>query len=156
MIFPFNEHSKSANILAQCFHLKRAELGFFLFTPRHGVSFLAVPNPLKNWKKSFFFALSSWSWSFPDRWIEEVPPSVIVGKRIASLSSFLKILNEKPYDCRSLIDERLLGHFGLSPRVEPLGDSLGDIMFNKYLHDYATWDRGEGIPLSRSPRGTRL
>ncbi|KAL0345833.1 UNVERIFIED_CONTAM: hypothetical protein Sradi_4414600 [Sesamum radiatum] len=87
--------------------------------------------------------------------IEEPPPSVAVGERDASLSSFLELLNEIPYDCQALIDERLLGHFCLSPQVEPLEESgIGaDIMFSKYLPDYAARERGAGTP-SRSPRGT--
>ncbi|KAL0416688.1 UNVERIFIED_CONTAM: hypothetical protein Slati_3500700 [Sesamum latifolium] len=34
-----------------------------------------------------------------------------------------------------MIDERLLGHFGLSPHVEPLDEPLVDIMFKKYFRD---------------------
>ncbi|KAL2226240.1 UNVERIFIED_CONTAM: hypothetical protein Sindi_1982700 [Sesamum indicum] len=35
-----------------------------------------------------------------------------------ALSSLLEELSKKPYLCRALIDERLLGHFGLIPRVD--------------------------------------
>ncbi|KAL0448641.1 UNVERIFIED_CONTAM: hypothetical protein Slati_1420500 [Sesamum latifolium] len=124
MVFHFNEYPVSAQVFSQCFRLKRAEPGFFLFAPRRGVSFLATLNPPKNWKNGLFFVLLSWPWGFPDQWIEEPPPSVAVRERDASLSSFLTLLNERPYD-RALIDERLLGHFGLSPQVEPLEESFG-------------------------------
>ncbi|KAK4383755.1 hypothetical protein Sango_2746100 [Sesamum angolense] len=54
-------------------------------------------------------------------------------ERGAALCSLLEILNEDSYDGRSLIDE----HFGLSPKVEPLGHSLANIMFGKLLHSQA-------------------
>ncbi|KAL0293886.1 UNVERIFIED_CONTAM: hypothetical protein Sangu_3229300 [Sesamum angustifolium] len=60
----------------------------------------------------------------------------------------VEILNEDPYDCRSVINERHLGHFGLSHRVEPLGTPL-------LLHCQAGESRGGGTPSSCSPRGTR-
>ncbi|KAL0411955.1 UNVERIFIED_CONTAM: hypothetical protein Slati_3785200 [Sesamum latifolium] len=144
MIFYFNEYPVSAQVISQCFRLKRAKPGFFLFTPRSGVSILPVPNPQKNWKKGFFFVLSSWPWGFPDQWIEEPPPSIVVRERDASLLSFLILLNERPYDCRALIDERLLGHFSLSPQVEPLEEPL----------EYAAGENGGGAPSSHSPKGT--
>ncbi|KAL0449100.1 UNVERIFIED_CONTAM: hypothetical protein Slati_1466400 [Sesamum latifolium] len=125
MIFRFNEYPVSAQVFSQCFHLKQADPGFFLFTSRPGVSFLPAPNPPKNWKKGFFFVLSFWPWGFLDRWIEEPPPSRVVGERDTSLTSFINLLNERPYDSRAMIDERLLGHFGLSPQVEPLEEPLG-------------------------------
>ncbi|KAL0416461.1 UNVERIFIED_CONTAM: hypothetical protein Slati_3478000 [Sesamum latifolium] len=131
MVFHFNEYPVSTQVFSQCFRLKRVESGFFLFTPRRGVSFLPVPNPPKNWKKGFFFVLSSWPWGFLDQWIEDPPPSITVGERDVSLSSFLTLLNERPYDCRALIDERLLGNFGLSPQ-----------------------EKGGGASSSRSPKGT--
>ncbi|KAL0411684.1 UNVERIFIED_CONTAM: hypothetical protein Slati_3758100 [Sesamum latifolium] len=93
--------------------------------PILGCLFFLLPIPLKNGKKEFFFVLSSWPWGFPNRWIEEPPSSVAVGERDISLTSFINLLNERPYDCRAMIDERLLGHFGLSPRVEPLEEPLG-------------------------------
>ncbi|KAL0462786.1 UNVERIFIED_CONTAM: hypothetical protein Slati_0166200 [Sesamum latifolium] len=49
-----------------------------------------------------------------------------VGERDVSLTSFLNLLNKRPYDCRALIDERLLGNFGLSPQVEPLEESFAN------------------------------
>ncbi|KAL0284894.1 UNVERIFIED_CONTAM: hypothetical protein Scaly_2836000 [Sesamum calycinum] len=52
---------------------------------------------------------------------EEGPPSVKVGERSEALSTLLDTVNGDLYDCRSLIDERLLGYFSLSLRVEPLG-----------------------------------
>ncbi|KAL0367754.1 UNVERIFIED_CONTAM: hypothetical protein Sradi_3665500 [Sesamum radiatum] len=114
MIFCFNGQSVSAQIFSQCFCLKSASRGFFLLTSRPGVFFLPAPSAPKKWKNGFFFVLSSWPWGFPDQWIEETPPPLSVGERDASLTAFVNILNEHPYDCRALIDERLLGHFGLS------------------------------------------
>ncbi|KAL0435157.1 UNVERIFIED_CONTAM: hypothetical protein Sradi_0223600 [Sesamum radiatum] len=109
MVFHFNGHPVSAQIFSQCFCLLAASRGFFLMNPRPGVSFLPAPNAPKKWKSGFFFALSSWPWGFPNRWIEETPPPMSVGERDVSLTSFINVLNEKSYDCRALIDERLLG-----------------------------------------------
>ncbi|KAL0445723.1 UNVERIFIED_CONTAM: hypothetical protein Slati_1700200 [Sesamum latifolium] len=53
-----------------------------------------------------------------------------------------------------MIDERLLGHFGLSPQVEPLEEPLADIMFSKYFRDYAEKEKGGNTPPGRSPKGT--
>ncbi|KAL0319886.1 UNVERIFIED_CONTAM: hypothetical protein Sradi_5250100 [Sesamum radiatum] len=152
MIFHFNGHPVSAQIFSQCFCLKTASREFFLLTPRLAVSFLPAPSAPKKWKSGIFFALSSWPWGFPDRWIEETSPPMSVGERDISLTSFINVLKEKPYDCRALIDERLLGHFGLSPHVEP----LADIMFNKYFRELSDKERERGgsMPPSHSARGT--
>ncbi|KAL0449052.1 UNVERIFIED_CONTAM: hypothetical protein Slati_1461600 [Sesamum latifolium] len=158
MIFHFNGHPVSAQIFSQCFCLKAASGGFFLLTPRPGVSFLPAPNAPKKWKSGYFFALSSGPWGFFDRWIEETPPSLTVEERDIPLTSFINLLNERPYDCRAMIDERLLGHFGLSPHVEPLDESLADIMFSKYFREFSEKEkereRGGNTPPSRSARGT--
>ncbi|KAL0406318.1 UNVERIFIED_CONTAM: hypothetical protein Slati_3945700 [Sesamum latifolium] len=126
-----------------------ASLGFFLLTPRPGVSFLPAPNAPKKWKSRYFFALSSGPWGFPDRWIEETP-SLTVEEREVPLTSFINLLNERPYDCRAMIDERLLGHFGLSPHVEPLD--------NKYFRECSEKEKekekGGNTPPSHSARGT--
>ncbi|KAL0434287.1 UNVERIFIED_CONTAM: hypothetical protein Slati_2763000 [Sesamum latifolium] len=82
------------------------------------------------------------------------PPSIAVWEKDASLASFLTLLNERPYGSRVMIDERLLGHFGLSPQVEPLEEPLADIMFNKYFWDYAAGERGGDTPPAHLPRGT--
>ncbi|KAL2228474.1 UNVERIFIED_CONTAM: hypothetical protein Sindi_1827100 [Sesamum indicum] len=71
-----------------------------------------------------------------------------------TLTSLLDILNNSPYDCRSLTNERLLDHFSLNPRVEPLEDSLENIMFSKLIRDHTLGFRTGGIPPSRSSRGT--
>ncbi|KAL0442187.1 UNVERIFIED_CONTAM: hypothetical protein Sradi_0157600 [Sesamum radiatum] len=51
-----------------------------------------------------------------------------------------------------MTEKRLLSHFGLSPRVKPLGEPLDDIMFSKLLMDehpaFTT------PPNTRSSRGT--
>ncbi|KAL0439396.1 UNVERIFIED_CONTAM: hypothetical protein Slati_2422600 [Sesamum latifolium] len=140
IIFRFNEYPLSAQVFSQYFLLKQADPGFFLFTPRPGVSFLPVPNPPKNWKKGFFFGLSSWPWGFPDRCIEEPPPSVVVGERDISLTSFINLLNERPYDSRAMIDERLLGHFDLSSQ--------------QILSGLCNWRERGNTPPARSPKGT--
>ncbi|KAL0438689.1 UNVERIFIED_CONTAM: hypothetical protein Slati_2351900 [Sesamum latifolium] len=155
-IFRFNSFPVFAQIFSQCFCLKNASRGFFLLTPRPGVSFLPAPNALKKWKSGYFFVLSSGPWGFLDRWIEETPPSVTVGERDVSLSSFINLLNERPFVCRAMIDERLLGHFGLSPHVEPLDKPLADIMFSKYFREFSDKEREKGgntLP-SHSTRGT--
>ncbi|KAL0287188.1 UNVERIFIED_CONTAM: hypothetical protein Sradi_7129500 [Sesamum radiatum] len=85
---------------------------------------MPAPCAPKKWKTGFFFALSPWPCGFPYRWIEGTPPPMSVGERDVSLTSFINILNEKPYDCQVLIDEGLLGRFGLSPYVEPLDEPL--------------------------------
>ncbi|KAL0462460.1 UNVERIFIED_CONTAM: hypothetical protein Slati_0133600 [Sesamum latifolium] len=133
MIFRINGHPVSAQIFSQYFCLKSASHGFFLLTPRPGVSFLPAPSAPKKWKSGYFFVLSPGSWGFPDRWIEETPPSLSVRERDVSLTSFINLLNERPYDCRAMIDERLLGHFGLSPHVEPLDEPLGIAYFSYFL-----------------------
>ncbi|KAL0313607.1 UNVERIFIED_CONTAM: hypothetical protein Sradi_5760000 [Sesamum radiatum] len=61
------------------------------------------------------------------------------------LHFLLVSLNADPYDCRSLIDKRLLGHFDFSPWIEPLGDSLVNIMFGKLLRNQSG-NRGGGTP----------
>ncbi|KAL0410825.1 UNVERIFIED_CONTAM: hypothetical protein Slati_3672200 [Sesamum latifolium] len=81
MIFRFKEYPVSAHSFAQCFRLKRAELGFILFIPRPSVSFLPTPSPQKNWRKGIFFVFSSWPWGFPDQWIEGSPLSITVGRK---------------------------------------------------------------------------
>ncbi|KAL0411718.1 UNVERIFIED_CONTAM: hypothetical protein Slati_3761500 [Sesamum latifolium] len=154
MIFRFNGHPVSAQIFSQCFCLKSASRGFFLLTPRPGVSFLPAPSAPKKWKSGYFFVLSPGSWGFPDRWIEETPPSLSVRERDVSLTSFINLLNERPYDCRAMIDERLLGHFGLSPHVEPLDKSLVSVMFSKYLRELSEKEKGGATPPSHSGRGT--
>ncbi|KAL0455782.1 UNVERIFIED_CONTAM: hypothetical protein Slati_0917400 [Sesamum latifolium] len=158
MIFHFNGRPASAQIFSQCFCLKTVSRGFFLLTPRPGVSFLPAPNAPKKWKSGYFFALSSGPWDFSDRWIEETPSSLTVEERDVPLTSFINLLNERPYDCRAMIDERLLGHFGLSPHVEPLDKSLADIMFNKYFREFSEKEkekeRGGNTPPSHSARGT--
>ncbi|KAL0381887.1 UNVERIFIED_CONTAM: hypothetical protein Slati_4549000 [Sesamum latifolium] len=156
IIFHFNEQSVSAQIFSQYFCLKSASRGFFLLTPRPGVSFLPAPSAPKKWKNGFFFVLSSWPWGFSDQWIEETPPPLSVGERDAPLTSFLNMLNEHPYDCLALIDERLLGHFDLSPHVEPLDEPLADIMFSKYFRELSDRERERGgnTPVSRSAKGT--
>ncbi|KAL0462507.1 UNVERIFIED_CONTAM: hypothetical protein Slati_0138300 [Sesamum latifolium] len=55
MIFHFRRFPVTADIFAQCFRLRMAEPGLFLFTSRAGVSFLPAPSAPKNWKRSFFF-----------------------------------------------------------------------------------------------------
>ncbi|KAL0456548.1 UNVERIFIED_CONTAM: hypothetical protein Slati_0994000 [Sesamum latifolium] len=53
-----------------------------------------------------------------------------------------------------MIDERLLGHFGLSSHVEPLDEPLVDIMFKKYFRNLSDKEKekGGGAPPSRSAR----
>ncbi|KAL0361930.1 UNVERIFIED_CONTAM: hypothetical protein Sradi_3877500 [Sesamum radiatum] len=53
----------------------------------------------------------------------------------------------------AMVDERLLGHFGLSPQVEPLGEPLA-IIFSKYFREYAERGKGGSTPSGRSPKGT--
>ncbi|KAL2248629.1 UNVERIFIED_CONTAM: hypothetical protein Sindi_2336600, partial [Sesamum indicum] len=84
----------------------------------------------------------------------DVLPPLQVGERSIALTSMLDILNDNLYDCQSLIDERLLGHFDLSPRVEPLGDSLENIMFSKLMRDHILGVRTGGTPPSQSLRRT--
>ncbi|KAL0447818.1 UNVERIFIED_CONTAM: hypothetical protein Slati_1909700 [Sesamum latifolium] len=146
MIFLFNGHPVSAQIFSQYFCLKSASREFFLLTPRPGVSFLPAPSAPKKWKSGYFFILSPGSWGFPDRWIEETPPSLSVRERDVSLTSFINLLNERPYDGRAMIDERLLGHFGLSPHVEPLDEPLADIMFKKYFREQFEKEKGGNTP----------
>ncbi|KAL0426463.1 UNVERIFIED_CONTAM: hypothetical protein Slati_2821100 [Sesamum latifolium] len=43
-----------------------------------------------------------------------------------------------------MIDERLLGHFDLSPQTESLGDSIENIMFGKLLRNHSG-GRGGGL-----------
>ncbi|KAL0315304.1 UNVERIFIED_CONTAM: hypothetical protein Sradi_5408600 [Sesamum radiatum] len=47
-----------------------------------------------------------------------------------------------------------MGHFELSPKVEPLGDSLDDIMFSKCMRARASRGSGGGIPAPHSPMAT--
>ncbi|KAL0313124.1 UNVERIFIED_CONTAM: hypothetical protein Sradi_5711700 [Sesamum radiatum] len=136
----------------------------------------------QKWKNGFFFVLFSWPRGFPNQWIEETPPPLSVGERDASLTSFINILNEHSYDCQAQIDKRLLGHFGLSPHVEPLDQPLGIIilpilrffaflmsnsdllfvcfstyiMFSKYFQELSDKERERrgNTPASRSARGT--
>ncbi|KAL2251375.1 UNVERIFIED_CONTAM: hypothetical protein Sindi_2259800, partial [Sesamum indicum] len=62
-------------------------------------------------------------------------------------------LNEAPYNYRSLINERPLRHFHLGPEMEPLGDSLENIMFNKLVRNHVLRDRaGETHTLRSSKR----
>ncbi|KAL0331780.1 UNVERIFIED_CONTAM: hypothetical protein Sangu_1723500 [Sesamum angustifolium] len=85
-----------------------------------------------------------------------------VGKRGAALCSLLETLNEDPYDGHSLIDERLLRYFGLSPRVDLMGDNLGtsyyatNIMFGKLLRSQVGGVVVEGLLLLMSPRENGL
>ncbi|KAL0402287.1 UNVERIFIED_CONTAM: hypothetical protein Slati_4258600 [Sesamum latifolium] len=51
MIFRFNEYPMYAQDFSQCFRLKRVDPGFFLFTPRRGVSFLLAPNLPKEFEE---------------------------------------------------------------------------------------------------------
>ncbi|KAL0334263.1 UNVERIFIED_CONTAM: hypothetical protein Sangu_1582500 [Sesamum angustifolium] len=52
------------------------------------------------------------------------------------------------HDCHSLIDERLLGYFGLSPRLEPLGES------SKVYAGSCSGRPGGGTSPPHSPMGT--
>ncbi|KAL0455071.1 UNVERIFIED_CONTAM: hypothetical protein Slati_0846300 [Sesamum latifolium] len=87
------------------------------------------------------------------RVLARAPPYVDVGERSAALHSLLENLNEDLYDCRFLIVGKLLGHFGLGSRVEPLGDSL-NVMFGKLLRNHSGGGRGGGTSPSRSHRGS--
>ncbi|KAL0319831.1 UNVERIFIED_CONTAM: hypothetical protein Sradi_5244600 [Sesamum radiatum] len=69
-------------------------------------------------------------------------------ERSDDLHLLLESLNADPYDCKSLIDERLLGHFGLSPWTEPLGDSLSC--------EISRGTEGEGPLLPAIPKGKGL
>ncbi|KAL0301503.1 UNVERIFIED_CONTAM: hypothetical protein Sradi_6427100 [Sesamum radiatum] len=99
------------------FLLNLTEPGVFHFAPRRGVSFLPDPSSPKRWKGDFFFILSPRPWNVPHRWIYDSPPAVpfSLADRFSNLCAFLDKLNEKPYDCKELTEERLLSHFGLSP-----------------------------------------
>ncbi|KAL0430802.1 UNVERIFIED_CONTAM: hypothetical protein Sradi_0706200 [Sesamum radiatum] len=74
----------------------------------------------------------------------QVPPAVQVSlaDRFFSFCGLLDKLNERPYDYRELTEERLLSHFGLSPRIVPLKHL-------KYEHKDATTP-----PATRSSKGT--
>ncbi|KAL0361752.1 UNVERIFIED_CONTAM: hypothetical protein Sradi_3859700 [Sesamum radiatum] len=83
------------------------------------------------------------------------PPAVPfwLSDRSFNLSCLLNKLNERPYDCRELAEERLLSYFGLSPRTVPLQEPL-DIMFGKHLRDE---HRAATIPpATKSSRGPHL
>ncbi|KAL0387622.1 UNVERIFIED_CONTAM: hypothetical protein Sradi_2644000 [Sesamum radiatum] len=123
MIFQFNGVIPTATIFSQCFQLKRIESGIFHFAPRRGVSFLPIPSPPKRWKGSFFFVFPPRPWTAPNRWIDDAPPALpfSLDDRSPNLCCLLKRLNESPYDCKLMTEDKLLSHFKLSPRVEPLG-----------------------------------
>ncbi|KAL0355608.1 UNVERIFIED_CONTAM: hypothetical protein Sradi_4007700 [Sesamum radiatum] len=46
-------------------------------------------------------------------------------ERSTNLRHLLERLNKMPYDCKDMTKDRLLSHFGLSPRVVPLREPLG-------------------------------
>ncbi|KAL0433445.1 UNVERIFIED_CONTAM: hypothetical protein Slati_2678800 [Sesamum latifolium] len=154
IVLRYNNLIPTSGLFCQCFQLKRTEPGVFHFAPRRGVSFLPTPSPPKYWKGDFFFILPPLPWNIPHRWIYESPPSmqVSLADRSSNFCRLLDRLNEKPYDCKELVDERLLSHFGLSPRVVPLREPLDDIMFSKYLRD----EHRAALthPATRSSRGT--
>ncbi|KAL0420853.1 UNVERIFIED_CONTAM: hypothetical protein Slati_3108200 [Sesamum latifolium] len=54
MVFRFNGYPVSAQVFSQYFYLKTASRGFFLLTPRPGVSFLPAPNAPKNGRGGSF------------------------------------------------------------------------------------------------------
>ncbi|KAL0328059.1 UNVERIFIED_CONTAM: hypothetical protein Scaly_2238500 [Sesamum calycinum] len=153
MIFQFNGVIPTASVFSQCFQLKRTESGIFHLAPRRGVSFLPTLNPPKRWKGSFFFVLPPRPWTISDRWIDDAPPALpfSLDDRSPNLCRLLQRLNESPYACKLMAKDRLLGHFGLSPRIEPLGKALDSIIFNKLLreeHHAATTP-----PSTRASRG---
>ncbi|KAL0440286.1 UNVERIFIED_CONTAM: hypothetical protein Slati_2511600 [Sesamum latifolium] len=69
-------------------------------------------------------------------------------ERSDDLHFLLESSNVDPYDCQALIDEKLLGHFGLSPDRAP-----GIPWFGKLLRNQSG-NRGGGTPPPRSPRET--
>ncbi|KAL0301846.1 UNVERIFIED_CONTAM: hypothetical protein Sradi_6461400 [Sesamum radiatum] len=127
MIFQFNGVIPTASVFSQCFQLKRTESGIFHFASRRGVSFIPTLSPPKWWKGSFFFVLPPRPWTISNRWIDDAPPALpfSLDDRSPNLCRLLQRLNESPYACKLMAKDRLLGHFGLSPRIEPLGKALG-------------------------------
>ncbi|KAL0405627.1 UNVERIFIED_CONTAM: hypothetical protein Slati_3876600 [Sesamum latifolium] len=154
IVLRYNNLIPTSGLFYQCFQLKRTKPGVFHFAPRRGVSYLPTPSPPKHWKGDFFFILPPLPWNIPRRWIWESPPPVQISlaDRSSNFCGLLDRLNERPYDCKELVDERLLSHFGLSPRGVPLREPLDDIMFSKYLRD----EHRAALtpPATRSSRGT--
>lgn len=109
------------------------------------------------------------------------PPIMLfsIRERIPALSGFMEELNTDPYDCRGMVDERLVFHFGLSSKVVTLEEPLSitssrshflcfffgyfiisplyslfykHIMFNKLLNDSIQGrpGRGQATPIGRT------
>ncbi|KAL0359470.1 UNVERIFIED_CONTAM: hypothetical protein Sangu_0796400 [Sesamum angustifolium] len=143
MIFQFNGVIPTATIFSQCFQLKRIEPGIFHFALKRGVSILPAPSPPKWWKRSFILSFPPRLWTVPNHWIDGALPALpfFLDDRSPNLRRLLERLNESPYDCKLMTEDRLLSHFGLRPRVEPLGNrwvSLScflNIIFSKLLRE---------------------
>ncbi|KAL2249842.1 UNVERIFIED_CONTAM: hypothetical protein Sindi_2457900 [Sesamum indicum] len=71
---------------------------------------------------------------------------------MVALSSMLEEMNASPYDCQSLRDERLRGHFKLAPVTEHLGDSE-NIMFSKLMREHVMGGYFKGTPSPKSSKG---
>ncbi|KAL0454818.1 UNVERIFIED_CONTAM: hypothetical protein Slati_0821000 [Sesamum latifolium] len=92
IIFSFRRFPVTANVFAQCFRLRMAEPGLFLFTPRPRVSVLPAPSAPKNWKMSFIFVWRVSPWCFPHSWIEDLPPHrCLLRKGVMNCTSYWRV-----------------------------------------------------------------
>ncbi|KAL2230572.1 UNVERIFIED_CONTAM: hypothetical protein Sindi_1651600 [Sesamum indicum] len=155
MVLRFYGYPVTAHVFVMCIVLRSWKRGF-------SILFLIPVYPscispmLQSIGKSAILCPPSPCLVFPKVMIHEAHPPARVGTRTEALSSLLEKLNASRYDCRSLIDERLLGHFGLAPVTEPLGDSLENIMFSKLMRDHMLGGRSGGTPTHKSSKGPLL
>ncbi|KAL0405836.1 UNVERIFIED_CONTAM: hypothetical protein Slati_3897500 [Sesamum latifolium] len=127
VVLQYNNLIHTFGVFSQCSQLKQTKPGVFHFTPRRGVSVLLTPSPPKQWKSDFFFVLPPTPYNIHHRWIYESLPAVQVFlvDRSFNLCGLLDKLNERPYDCRELTEERLQRHFDLRTWIVPLQEALG-------------------------------
>lgn len=102
------------------FQLKMVEPKVFYFTGHPDCQFLKdVPSSHKGWKCLYFFAHLPTPLPHSEVWHTKLPelPNLQESRSCCPFSSTLYTLRDHPYSIRTLLDNRLLAHFKLSPFI---------------------------------------
>ncbi|KAK6117347.1 hypothetical protein DH2020_048938 [Rehmannia glutinosa] len=137
--------------------------GFFYFTSRGLAKFIdGTPSSHKYWKKRYFYISPPTPWTFPTRWLDDLPHQGRPPKPSPHLLALARRLNTAPYHAQLLVDSwPLLYHFRLSPKVADLPGTIEQAMLERLasaadarkssqqsLHPMGQ----EHIPLTGNPR----